>query len=243
MKIINASYEILNKDKINGIEMLKDIEKVGRTCYKSESNITNDSCVKFVKMLIKNGHEAMIEHNSISVKFTCDRGISHEDVRHRLASFGQESTRYCNYSKDKFGNEINVINIYSGIKLDPKMKSLPANIIADILDEWMKAMVDAETHYNKMIELGATPQIARGVLPTSTKTEIVMTTNLREWRHYFNLRCDTPAHPQMRELTIPLLIDMGSLIPVVFDDIEDKFYKQIIEYREMNTKPNTKTIV
>ena len=107
MKIVKASYII--ESEINGLEILKQIEKVGRTCYKSEDRITDESAIKFVTGLIARGHEAMIEHNSLSVRFICDRGVSHEIVRHRLASFGQESTRYCNYSKDKFGNEITVI--------------------------------------------------------------------------------------------------------------------------------------
>ena len=211
MKIINASYEIINKEKINGIDILKDIEKVGRTCYKSEENITDDSASKFVKMLIKNGHEAMIEHNAISVRFICDRGVSHELVRHRIASYGQESTRYCNYSKDKFGNQITVIKPYFwkdgtfGIKI------------------WETSCEESEYRYFQLIDCGATPQEARSVLPNSLKTEIVMTMNLREWRHFFRLRCDIAAHPQMRQLTIPLLKEMSELIPVVFDDIKDKF--------------------
>ena len=211
MKIINASYEIVNKDKINGIEILKDIEAVGRTCYKSEANITDDSAKKFVAMLIDYGHEAMIEHNAISVRFICDRGVSHELVRHRLASFGQESTRYCNYSKNKFGNELTFIK--------------PCFWDEDTIkyDRWKIAMIQAEDNYLELIRLGAKPQEARSVLPNSIKTEIVMTMNVREWRHFFSLRCDAPAHPQMRELTIPLLKEMHELIPVVFDDLATKF--------------------
>jgi len=162
----------------------------------------------------------MIEHNSITVRFTCDRGISHEIVRHRLASFGQESTRYCNYTNEKFGSKINVIDIQEGIKLDTKMKKLDAKTINLILIEWELAMASSERHYNNMIELGATPQIARSVLSTSLKTEIVVSMDLREWRHFFKLRIPVTAHPQMRELTIPLLADFKTLIPVVFDDIK-----------------------
>ena len=218
MKIIKASYEI--ESGIDGIEFLKQIEKVGRTCYKSEDQITADSAIKFVTGLIKRGHEAMIEHNSITVRFTCDRGVSHEIVRHRLASFAQESTRYCNYSNDKFSNEINVIDIESGIRLDTKMKTLDTKTINLIIFEWVDAMNDAETHYLRMIELGATPQIARSVLANSQKTEIVVTMNAREWRHFFMLRTPIGAHPQMRELTIPLLNDFKELIPVIFNDIK-----------------------
>lgn len=218
MKYIKPYYVI--ETEIDGSELLKQIEKIGRTCYKSESKITNDSAVNFVSKLIKNGHEAMIEHNAITVRFVCDRGVSHEIVRHRLASYGQESTRYCNYSNDKFNNEINTIDISGGISLDTKMNSFNADTIKLIMDEWVMAMEDAERHYMKMIELGATPQIARGVLPTSVKTEIVVTMNLREWRHFFKLRTAISSHPQMRELTIPLLEEFKKLIPCVFDDIQ-----------------------
>ncbi|NLY18007.1 MAG: FAD-dependent thymidylate synthase [Clostridiaceae bacterium] len=204
---------------IDGNEILRQIERIGRTCYKSEDKITEDSADRFVSKLIKNGHEAMIEHNAITVRFICDRGVSHEIVRHRLASYAQESTRYCNYSNDKFGNEINVIDISGGISLDTKMNNYSPETIRLILDEWILAMEDAEKHYLKMIELGATPQIARGVLPTSLKTEIVVTMNLREWRHFFKLRTAVSSHPQMRELAIPLLEEFKKLIPCVFEDI------------------------
>lgn len=216
MKIIKPSFEIINKEKINGIEMLKDIERVGRTCYKSEDKITDNSAVKFVSGLITRGHEAMIEHNAISVRFVCDRGVSHELVRHRLASFGQESTRYCNYSNDKFGNELTFIR--------PCFWDLECNGME--INLWSSAMQEAEDNYLALLDIGAEPQQARSVLPNSLKTEIVMTMNLREWRHFFGLRCDTPAHPQMRELTIPLLKEMHELIPVVFDDLALKFLEK-----------------
>lgn len=218
MQILEAGFQI--ETEIDGIQLLKQIEKVGRTCYKSEDKITDDSAIKFVKNLISRGHEAMIEHNAITVRFTCDRGVSHELVRHRLASFGQESTRYCNYSKSKYENQISVIDLEAGISLDPNMKGLSTAAIIEIIREWQKGMIDAEAHYLRMLELGATAQIARSVLPNSTKTEIVVTMNLREWRHFFKLRVSKSAHPQMRELTIPLLQDFKRLIPVVFDDIE-----------------------
>ena len=222
MKIIKPSYEILTPISDGGIKELQHIEKIGRVCYKSEDRITDDgeSAKKFVKMLISNGHEAMIEHSSLSVKFVVDRGVSHELVRHRIASFAQESTRYCNYSKDKFNNEINVIDITDGIALDTKMKKMTVGEISEIVTEWFRAIEDAEKHYMKMIELGATPQIARSVLPTSTKTEITITANYREWRNFFKLRTAEASHPQMREITIPLLKELKTLIPIIFDDIE-----------------------
>ncbi len=171
-------------------------------------------------MLIDRGHEAMIEHSSLSVRFTVDRGVSHELVRHRIASFAQESTRYVNYSLDRYGNEINVIHIEKGITLDKKMNNMDANTIAAVIEEWERAMEDAEKHYMKMIELGATPQIARSVLPSSTKTELVITANYREWRAFFKLRISATAHPQMREITIPLLEELKKRLPVIFDGIE-----------------------
>lgn len=214
-----APHHIIETN-VDGKEILKQIESAGRTCYKSEDKITDESAAKFVSALIKHGHEAMIEHNAITVRFICDRGVTHEIVRHRIASYAQESTRYCNYSNDKYDNEINVIDISGGIKLDSKMKNFDLDTIEAILQEWTIAMEDAEKHYMKMIELGATPQIARSVLPTSVKTEIVVTMNIREWRHFFKLRAAKDSHPQMREVAIPLLEEFKTLIPCVFDDIQ-----------------------
>lgn len=222
MKILKPSYEILTPISPGGIQELKHIEKIGRVCYKSEDKITEDgeSAKKFVKMLIGRGHEAMIEHSCLSVKFIVNRQISHEMVRHRIASFAQESTRFCNYSSGKFDSEINFISISNGIKLDSKMKSLDEKRILDILNEWSMAMEDAEKHYMRMMEIGATPQIAASVLPNSTKTEITITANYREWRNFFKLRTVSAAHPQMREITIPLLKELKTKIPIIFDDIE-----------------------
>lgn len=222
MNIMKPSFEILTPISEGGIEELKHIELIGRVCYKSEDKISEDgeTAKKFVKMLIGRGHEAMIEHSSLSVKFTVDRGVSHELVRHRIASFAQESTRFVNYSLDKFGNEINVIDINGSIELDNKMKDMKAIDIAAITYEWRMAMQDAEKHYMNMIELGATPQIARSVLPNSTKTEITITANYREWRAFFKLRTAPTAHPAMREVTIPLLKELKNRLPIIFDDIE-----------------------
>ena len=206
MKIIKPYTEIYGD--INGKEILKKIEWVGRTCYKSEDGITEDSAEKFVAGLIRRGHEAILEHDSITVKFVVDRGISHEIVRHRLASFAQESTRYCNYSKEKFGNEITVIKPFYLTGLD--------------YDVWYDSMVCAEVDYFTLLNHGVAPEKARTVLPNSLKTEVVMTANLREWRHFFKLRAANTtgkAHPQMLEVTRPLLDKLKQLIPVVFDDI------------------------
>ena len=224
MNILSPSYDILTPISEGGVTELKLIERIGRECYKSNDKITEDgsSAKKFVKMLIDHGHEAMIEHSTLSVFFTVDRGVTHEMVRHRVASFAQESTRYVNYSLDKFGNEINVIDIRGGIALDKKMSKMDESVIDAIILEWANAMADAERHYMRLIELGATPQIARGVLPTSTKAGITITANYREWRHFFKLRTPLTAHPQIREIMIPLLEELKTKIPVIFDDIEVK---------------------
>ena len=216
MKIIKPSYEILTPISDGGIKELQHIEKIGRVCYKSENRITDDgeSAKKFVKMLISNGHEAMIEHSSLSVKFVVDRGVSHELVRHRIASFAQESTRYCNYSKDKFGNEITVI---LPCFFDTGMGILSNSLV---YQEWKSACECAEERYFNLLKMGATPQEARTVLPNSLKTEITVTANYREWRNFFKLRTAEASHPQMREITIPLLKEIKTLIPIIFDDIE-----------------------
>jgi thymidylate synthase (FAD) len=222
MKKITAGFEILTPISEGGIKELQHIEKIGRVCYKSEDRITEDgeSAKKFVGMLIRNGHEAMIEHSSLSVKFTVDRGVSHELVRHRIASFAQESTRYCNYANNKFGGECTYVDIANGMYFDTKMRNMSEEELNAVYNEWTLAMEDAEKHYMRMLELGATPQIARSVLPNSVKTEITITANYREWRNFFKLRVPKTAHPQMREVTIELLKELKTRIPVIFDDIE-----------------------
>ena len=206
MRIVEPKVEIITP--INGEEILKHIEKVGRVCYKSESNIDDSSAGKFVSGIIKMGHEAVIEHFNITVKFTTDRGVTHEIVRHRIASYAQESTRYCNYSKEKFGDEISVVkpvDIKDGTKE---------------YEEWARAMMCAETFYMSLINPGCKAQTSRSVLPTCTKTEIMVTMNLREWRHFIKLRSSKAAHPDIRVLAIDLLNQFKEKIPVVFDDIE-----------------------
>lgn len=206
MNIVEPSVEIITP--INGEEILKHIEKVGRICYKSESKITNESADNFVSGIIKRGHEAVIEHFNITVKFITDRGISHEIVRHRIASYAQESTRYCNYSKDKFRKEISIVK---PVDIDEGTKEY---------EDWIRAMMCAETAYFSLVEDGCKPQVARSVLPTCTKTEIMVTMNLREWRHFIGLRSSKAAHPDIRILAIDLLKQFRKNIPVIFDDIE-----------------------
>lgn len=206
MKIIKAGFHILSP--VNGAEILKSIEQAGRVCYKSEDKITNGSAEKFVAGIIKRGHEAVLEHQSITVKFIVDRGVSHEIVRHRLAAYCQESTRYCNYYLGKYNAEITVIEPCFFEKESEAYKT------------WYKSMEQADAAYKVLVALGASPQEARSVLPNSLKTEVVMTANIREWRHFFKLRTAPAAHPQMREVAIPLLAEFQRLVPVVFDDIE-----------------------
>ena len=214
MQIINAGYEIL--DPLNGAEIFAKIEKIARVCYKSEDKIGEGTAERMVRSLIKSNHLAMLEHFSFSVKFIVDRGVSHEIVRHRVASFAQESTRYCNYGTK--GGEITVIEpcyLMGGVEVvDNWAKKYGA---------WASACVEAETCYLEMLAAGSTPQEARAVLPTSLKTEIVMTANLREWRHFFELRaCGATGkpHPQMLEVAVPLLKELKERIPVVFEDLE-----------------------
>ena len=209
MKIIKPSFII--ETPIDGESILKLIEKAGRTAYKTEDKITADSAKTFVKKILDMGHESVIEHYNITVRIISDRGVTHEIVRHRIASYTQESTRYCNYSAGKFGGEITIIKPCfwnSDNEADKKKYEI-----------WEKAMKEAEKAYLELINLGASPQEARSVLPNSLKTEIVMTKNLREWRHFFKLRTSNAAHPQMREIARPLLDEFKKQIPVIFDDI------------------------
>lgn len=203
MKIIKPYVEFITP--IDGETILKRIEECGRVCYKSEDKITEDSAEKFVANIIKRGHEAVLEHCSFTVKFVCDRGVSHEIVRHRMASYCQESTRYCNYSSGDFGGEITVIE--------------PCFLDAQGFTMWKHCCKTAEIAYFDLLDWGCSPQEARCVLPNSLKTEVVMTANLREWRHFLKLRCSPAAHPQMREVANLLLEELKIKIPIVFDDI------------------------
>lgn len=216
MKAIEAGFEILDPISVDGIEELKKIERAARTCYKSEDKITEDgsSARKMVAGLIKSGHEAMLEHGGLTVRFVCDRGVSHELVRHRMASFAQESTRYCNYSKDKFGNELTFV--------------MPTLYKDDFMEDeawncWVETMKKCEESYMKLIKMGVSPQMARSVLPNSLKTEVVVTANWREWRHILSLRCAPDAHPDIRCLMIDLLEELHDKIPILFDDIWEKY--------------------
>lgn len=251
MKLIKPKVEIL--DKINGQEILERIEQVARTCYKSdpkyirvstdrnrwiwedseefkalkEDGVTeypirySSTADKLVKRLIESKHEAMLEFVDVTVKFTCDRITSQSIVRHRMASFAQESTRYCNYSKDKFNNELTFI-IPSWAEVN-KLGEIVADDNEAFYD-FKRALEMAEAFYLSLIAKGWTAEKARMVLPMSIKTEINMKTNLREWRHFFKLRCHSTAHPDIRALALDLLKQMHEQIPIIFDDLYDTYF-------------------
>ena len=220
MRLVKPSFEIM---KIMGFterfsdfpvvanEALELIEKAGRTCYKSEDKITETSSRTFAQNILKRGHESVIEHSAMTVKFVIDRGVSHELVRHRLCAFSQESTRYCNYK----GGVTFVI--------PPWVNAIPGDYNQFLTGEtesethWLMAMLNLERIYKSLLEKNWSPQQARSVLPNSLKTEIVVTANFREWRHIFRLRCSEAAHPQMREIMIPLRDKARELVPIIFD--------------------------
>lgn len=229
--IIIKPYFVI-EDEIDGEKILKNLERYGRTCYKSEDKITLDSAAEFIRNIIKGGHESVIEHEKVTVRVICDRGVTHEIVRHRLASYSQESTRYCDYSK-----EGSIVVIAPFFFEGDKKKWMV----------WKTVMLICEWGYNLLRKLGASPQEARSVLPNSLKTELVMTYNLREWRHFFRLRCSKKAHPQMREIVIPLLKEFQKRILVVFDDIlcgdEEKIGDKILDSRkELVKESGEKTV-
>lgn len=189
--------------------ILNKLERYARVCYKSEDKMSNEGNPDFLKNKVRQGHESIIEHEKATVMMIIDRGVSHELVRHRVgAAYSQESTRYCSYNKDKFGNEITVIEPYFFADR-PEACSL-----------WQEACRFAEQRYMDMLKNGCSAQEARSILPNSLKTEIVVTYNLREWRHFFRLRCDAASHPQMRQVAIPLLLYFKEKLPALFADVE-----------------------
>ena len=202
MKIIEPYFEIL--DDIDAAAMLRRIERAGRVCYKSEDRITDDSAERFIRMIIGSGHESVIEHEKISVRVVCDRGVTHELVRHRIASYSQESTRYCNYASGRFGSELTLIRPCFWAE------------DSDAYKLWLESMQTIEDQYNRLVALGAKPEEARSILPNSLKTEIIVTMNLREWRHFFALRTGERAHPQMRQIACMIKERFSELLPAVF---------------------------
>jgi thymidylate synthase (FAD) len=215
MKIVQPSFQILEYTP----NLTKIIEMGIRTAYKSEDKIREGSDVEIIERIKNFKHESTLEHGSITVKFVTDRGVTHELVRHRVASFTQESTRYCNYGKGKFGSEITVIEpfFFDKTPVEPWKNNL--------YDAWVTSCSEAERIYLMMLEMGAKPQEARSVLPNSLKTEIVMTANPREWRHVFELRTVREAHPQIRQIMCPLLKSFRNLWPCLFDDVGDTMHE------------------
>lgn len=205
MKIAQPSFEIIAYTP----HLTKTIEKAIRVCYKSEDRIEEGSDVKIIEAIKANNHESCLEHGAITVRFICDRGVTHELVRHRLSSYSQESTRYCNYGKGKFGNEITVIEPFFFGK-DRKTGEFAL---------WRDSCEATERAYLHLLEKGSKAQEARSVLPNSLKTEIVMTANPREWRHVFKLRTSNAAHPQIRQIMCPTLEVFRNKWPVIFGDV------------------------
>ena len=206
MKIVETSVELVSE--LDAEKIMKHIELAGRVCYKSESKISDTSAEKFIANIINSGHESVIEHVSLTFKIICDRGVTHEIVRHRLASYSQSSTRYCNYASDKFGNELTFIKPCFWNEDDENYKL------------WKVTMEVAEKNYLTMIKNGAQPQQARSILPNSLMTEIFMTANLREWRHFLKLRTSKRAHPQMREVALKIYKILNDNLPIIFSDIQ-----------------------
>ena len=204
MKIVKPWVEL---EKIDGIKVMKNLERAAKHCYRTEGNITEDSYDHFLRNCINRGHESVLEHEKITVRICCDVGAYKDITRHRFASFSIESTRYCNYSKNKFGNEISFIE--------------PCNIDdKELYNDWKNCMENIENTYNKMAAEGALPDQLRLVLPHSTAAELTMTANIREWRHIFSLRADKHAHPSIQQFMIPLLIYFKQQMPALFDEVE-----------------------
>ena len=218
MKIVNPWIEV---EEIDGLKIMKKIERACRTCYRSEGSISEESYKNLLKNCINRGHESVLEHEKVTIRMYCDIGVYKDLTRHRFASFSIESTRYCSYDKDKYGNEIKCIN--------------PSYIEdKEIYAEWKKSMEDMEKHYMKMKELGASTDMCRLALPHSTAAEVTMTADIREWKHILELRTSNKAHPAIRQLLIPLLKYFQQEMPEIFLNVDyDKEFneKNYAEFR------------
>lgn len=205
MSMIQPKATVMWKTKEDALNDMKHLEMIGRVCYKSEDKITEDSYEKFLKMLISKGHESVLEHVTATARITCDRGVSHELVRHRIGAFTQESTRYCNYKYD--------------------MTFIPASINPETsegqkaVDIMIESFIKAKEDYQKLLELGCTPELARSILPMKLKTEMFITFNLRQWRHFFKLRMTKAAHPDMRYIAYIIYQQLSKLYPIIFEDM------------------------
>ena len=218
MKIVKPWIQVENFD---GKQIMKNIERACRTCYRSEGLITEDSYKKLLKNCINRGHESVLEHEKITIRMQCDVGVYKDLTRHRFGSFSIESTRYCNYGKDKFDNEIKFIK--------------PCNIddSSELYSNWIGAMNFIEKEYIAMSMNGATPDQMRMILPHSTAAEVTMTANIREWRHILDLRTKKMTHPAIRQLLIPLLLLFKKEMPELFDNIEYDTDFPVNKYAEL----------
>lgn len=205
MKIIEPKIYVENYD---GIKIMKRLERACRTCYKSENLITEDSYKHLLTNCLNRGHESILEHEKISIRMICDIGVYKDLTRHRFASFSIESTRYCNYGKDKFDNEIKFI------------KPVHIEEGTENYKIWEDTMKYIEKQYMEMGEKKATPDQMRMLLPHSTAAEVCMTANIREWRHILSLRCSKMTHPAVRQLLIPLLLKFKKDMPELFENVE-----------------------
>lgn len=236
MKIVHPTFEIIDHNNL-----LRNIELGGRVCYKSEDKMGEGSDLALIEKLKSLKHESVFEHGVITVKFLTDRGVTHELVRHRLAAYSQESTRYCNYAKDKFGNEITVVNpFFFDPDEEPRAIQMPVGIqfhdnttesmtlgncvpmSLNSFDVWFLTCLWAEWGYNTLTQqFKRSAQEARSVLPNSLKTEIQVTANVREWRHILRLRTNRDAHPQIRQIMTPLANELAERWPVLFGDFAE----------------------
>lgn len=212
MKVIEQYIEL--EDMIDRKVILNKLERAGRTCYKSENNIKEGTSERFIQNIIKSGHESVIEHVNISARIITDRSVTHELVRHRIASYSQESTRYCSYGKDKFGNELTFIK-----PIFDKKHNIDEEYY---IQEWEKSMQQIENTYLDMSNKGVSPEYSRHILPNSIKTEIVATMNLRSWRNFLKLRMSKNAHPQIRDIAFKIFNKFNKVLPEVFGDLDIK---------------------
>lgn len=203
MKIIKNKVELINAPDYKTV--LNTVELATRTCYKSEDKMGEGTAEKLIRGCIKRGHLSTIEHAFVTVRITADRAILNEMVRHRLCQYSQESTRYVNYDSDKYGREIKVIQ--------------PVQLTGDDIQVWKEACTYAEYCYNKLVDAGVKPENARSVLPLCTASELVMTANMREWRHILSLRRGPGAHPDMREVADMIYEVLREKYPVFFEDL------------------------
>ena len=205
MKLLDPVIYIEDYD---GKKIMQRIERACRTCYRSEEMITEDSYKTLLKNCLNRGHESILEHEKVSIRMICDLGVYKDITRHRLASFSIESTRYCNYGKDKFGSELKIMK--------------PCNIEegTEMYEDWKNTMLCIEKNYIKMSQEGAKPDQLRMLLPHSIAAEVNMTCNIREWKHVLSLRCTNHAHPSIRQVLIPLLLKFKQDMPEIFEKVE-----------------------